>query len=75
MKHPDILPNPVPIYDFEHSPVPERLRVSFADGRTELYHLYVRQPAPQVEKCIRIIKHMKETTVGYQYKPRRRGRK
>ena len=43
MIHPEILPKPVPIYDGEDSMIPERLRVSFEDGRTEIYQLNVRR--------------------------------
>lgn len=75
MTHPEILPKPVPIYDGEDSMIPERLRVSFKDGRTEIYSLNIRQPAPQVVKSIEIIRKMKTTTIGYEFKPRRRARK
>ena len=74
-KRPEILPMPVPIYEHTDSEIPDRVRISFTNGTSAIYNLDMPQPAPQVKKCIRIIRHMKETTVGYQYKPRRRGRK
>ena len=75
MKHPEMMPKPVPIYEHTDSEIPERVRVSFTNGTSAIYDLHTEQPAPQVEKCLTIIRRMKQTTVGYQYKPNRRSRK
>ena len=69
------MPQAVPYYMRDDSEYPEQLRVSFEDGKTAIYDLRVEQPAPQVVKSIEIIRKMKTTTVGYEYKPRRRTRK
>lgn len=69
------MPQVVPYYLHDDSEYPEQLRASFEDGKTAIYDLRVEQPAPQVVKSIEIIRKMKTTTVGYEYKPRRRARK
>ena len=75
IKRPKEMPQVVPYYMNDDSEYPEQLRVSFEDGKTAIYDLRTKQPAPQVVKSIEIIRKMKTTTVGYEYKPRRRARK
>jgi len=72
-KRPEILPEPVPIYEHTFSEKPERVRISFTDGTSAIYDLRVEQPAPVILENIKIIRRMKQ---GYVNKPlRRRGRK
>ena len=69
---PKILPNPLPIYDHEYSRIPDRIRVSFADGSTAVYDIRVEQPHPIILENVRIIRRMN----GYVNQPaRRRGKK
>lgn len=61
-RHPDILPNPVPIYEGTER-YPGRLRVLFADGRTEIY---VIQPKRMpIMETLRRIRNMGREEVGY----------
>ena len=53
---PRMLEKPVEIYDYEISKYPDRLRVSFADGRTFVYELRRDQPSPVIMENIRIIR-------------------
>lgn len=71
-KRPEMLAKAVPFYDHECSRIPDRIRVSFADGHTEIYQRAVEQPAPLIEENIRIIR---KWAVGYKYKPPRRRRR
>ena len=66
------LPGAVPYYDRESSVIPERIRVSFSDGRTAVYELRPEQPAPVIMENIRIIRKWKQ---GYVNHPQRRRRK
>ena len=68
---PDMLEKPVEIYDYDISRYPDRLRVSFADGRTVIYEARVQQPAPVIVENIKIIRKMKQ---GYVNRPERRRR-
>lgn len=68
---PDMMDKPVAIYDYGFSKYPDRIRVSFADGRTFVYDIRTEQPAPVIEENIRIIRKWK----GYVNQPERRRRK
>ena len=70
---PTIMGKPLPHYDREDSMIPERIRVSFSNGKTAVYDLHVEQPAPVIMENIQIIRRMQ----GYVNQPitRRRGRK
>ena len=68
---PRMLDKPLEIYDYEFSKYPDRIRVSFADGRTFVYDIRTEQPAPVIEENIRIIRKWK----GYVNKPARRRRR
>ena len=63
-RHPRMLPEPLQIYAL-HGRYPDILRVSFADGKTQIYDLRVEQPHPLIEENIRIIRKM---VVGYKAK-------
>ena len=67
---PRMLDKPLEIYDYEFSKYPDRIRVSFADGRTFMYDIRTEQPHPVIMENIRIIRRMKN---GYQPRRRRRG--
>lgn len=69
---PKVLPNPLAIYDHEYSRIPDRIRVSFADGSTAVYELRTDQPHPLIVENIRIIRKMKQ---GYVNQPERRRKK
>ena len=71
-RRPKILPKPVPIYEHECSEIPDRIRVSFADGSTAIYELRVEQPAPIIVENIKIIRKWKQ---GYVNQPERRRRR
>ena len=43
-----MLPEPAAYYDREDSRYPDRIRLSFADGHTEIYDRRVNQPRPGV---------------------------
>lgn len=79
IKRPEMLPEVVAKYDTDASEKPDSIRVSFADGSTEIYERRIQQPAPQILKSIRIVRSMKKqiTEAGYQYQQpkRRRNRK
>ena len=68
---PRMLDKPLEIYDNEFSKYPDRIRVSFADGRTFVYEIRTEQPAPVIEENIRIIRKWK----GYVNQPARRRRR
>ena len=70
-KRPEIMPKVLPIYEYECSEIPEKIRVSFADGQTAVYELRTEQPAPVIMENIRIIRKWK---TGYQA-PKRRDRR
>ena len=69
-ERPEMLNEPFPYYDHELSRYPERIRVSFDDGSTQIYEIRSEMPAPVIMENIEIIQRM---TVGYP--PRRRNRK
>ena len=56
---PYMLEKPVEIYEHDYSKYPDKLRVSFADGRTFVYDIHTDQPAPVVVENIRIIRKWK----------------
>lgn len=71
-KRPELLPKPYPIYERPDSEIPERVRISFANGTSALYELHVDQPAPVIMENIKIIRRMKQ---GYTNQPVRRRRR
>lgn len=68
---PELLPGTVSYYDYDISKYPDRIRVSFADGKTLVYELRTEQPHPIIVENINIIKRMKQ---GYVNQPVRRRR-
>lgn len=64
-----MLEKPVQIYDWEESEYPDRLKVSFDNGRTVLYERRIVQPAPQIAEANEIIRKWKR-----QDNPKRRRR-
>jgi len=71
-KRPEMLPEPLPIYEHTFSKIPERVRISFDNGTSAVYDLHTEQPAPIIMENITIIRRM----TGYEApKPRRRNRK
>lgn len=69
---PYMLEKPVEIYEHDYSKYPDKLRVSFADGRTFVYDIHTDQPAPVIVQNIKLIRKMKQ---GYVNKPEHRRRK
>ena len=69
-KRPQMLPEPLPIYEHTYSEIPEKVRISFTNGTSAIYELRVEQPAPIIMENIRIIRKWK---TGYQA-PKRRER-
>ena len=69
---PEMLPGTVGYYDYEISKYPDRIRVSFEDGKTLVYELRTEQPHPIIVENINIIKRMKQ---GYVNQPNRRRRR
>lgn len=45
-RRPEILPEPAAYYDRLDSKYPDRIRLSFKDGHTEIYDRRVNQPRP-----------------------------
>ena len=45
-KKPELLPEPAAYYDRQCSRYPDRIRISFSDGHTEIYDRRVNQPRP-----------------------------
>ncbi len=70
-KRPQILDKPLPMYDNEWSELPDRVRISFDNGRTAVYDLRMEQPHPVILENIRIIRKWR----GYVNQPMRRRRK
>ena len=68
---PEMMPGAVGYYDYDISKYPDRIRVSFADGKTLVYELRTEQPHPIIVENINIIKRMKQ---GYVNQPARRRR-
>ena len=71
-KRPEVLGKVVPIYDHEYSELPDRIRVSFSNGKTVIYDIHTDQPAPVIVQNIKLIRKMKQ---GYVNKPESRRRK
>ncbi len=65
---PDMMAEAVPYYASDYSAYPEKIRVSFRDGSTQIYELRVEQPHPIIMENIRIIRKWN----GYIYQPKRR---
>ena len=57
---PEILDQVVPYYDSEWSVYPEKVRVSFKDGKTIIYDTTIVQPHALIEENIRIIRKWNE---------------
>ena len=53
---PKMMDKPVEIYDHEASKYPDRIRVSFMDGHTEVYEIRREQPHPVIVQNIKIIR-------------------
>ena len=68
-KRPEVLPEPLPIYETVYSEIPDRVRISFSNGTSAIYDLHTDQPAPVILENIRIIRRM----VGYQPKHGKKG--
>ena len=45
-RRPEILPEPAAYYDRTDRKYPDRIRLSFKDGHTEIYDRRVNQPRP-----------------------------
>ena len=71
LKRPEMLAGVVGYYDRDASVYPDRVRVSFMDGSTQIYELRTDQPHPVIMGNIRIIRKWKQ---GYVNQPRRRRR-
>lgn len=71
-KRPEVLGKVVPIYDHDFSELPDRIRVSFSNGKTVIYDIHLTQPAPVIVENVRIIRNWKQ---GYVNRPQRRKRK
>ena len=69
---PELLPGTVSYYDYDISKYPDRIRVSFSDGKTLVYEVRTEQPHPIIVENINIIKRMKQ---GYVNQPARRRKK
>lgn len=72
IRRPSILPETVSYYDYDISKYPDRIRMSFDDGRTIIYEARVEMPAPVIMENIRIIRKWKQ---GYVNQPLRRRRR
>ena len=70
--HPAILPETVSYYDYEISKYPDRIRVSFEDGKTLVYEVRHEQPHPVISENIRVMRKWRN---GYINQPARRRRK
>jgi len=68
-KRPEVLPEPLPIYETIYSEIPDRVRISFSNGTSAIYDLHTEQPAPVILENIRIIRRM----VGYEPKHAKKG--
>ena len=69
---PELLPGTIGYYDYDISKYPDRIRVSFADGKTLVYELRTEQPHPVIVENVKIIRKWK---TGYVNQPMRRRRK
>ena len=68
-KRPEVLPEPLPIYEHTCSEIPDRVRISFSNGTSAIYDLHTDQPAPVILENIKIIRRM----VGYEPKHAKKG--
>ena len=68
-KRPEVLPEPLPIYETIYSEIPDRVRISFSNGTSAIYDLHTEQPAPVILENIKIIQRM----VGYEPKHAKKG--
>ena len=68
-KRPEVLPEPLPIYETIYSEIPDRVRISFSNGTSAIYDLHTEQPAAVILENIRIIRRM----VGYEPKHAKKG--
>ena len=71
---PAIMSMGVPHYEYDESKYPEKIRVSFFDGHTEIYEIRTQQPHPLVLKNAEIMKETKRK-IGYINQPVRRRRR
>ena len=69
---PVMLDKPLPCYEHNSSIYPEKIRVSFEDGKTMVYEIRTEQPAPIIMENIRIIRKWKQ---GYVNQPEIRRRR
>ena len=53
---PEMLTKAVPKYDYDSSRYPDRIRVSFADGSTQIYRIQTELPPPVLVESIEIIR-------------------
>ena len=67
--NPEMLPIPARVQGYGE--YPEKLRVSFANGRTKVYEMYVKQPKPTFFSDAEM-KRMKKTEGSYQYRGKRK---
>ena len=73
---PRMMDKPVEIYDHEFSKYPDRIRVLFMDGHTEIYDIRREQPHPLVLKNIEIMESTaRNIKQGYVNQPARRRRR
>lgn len=66
---PEMLPGTISYYDYDISKYPDRIRVSFEDGRTLIYEVRQEQPAPVIVENIKIIRKWR---TGYVNQPAQR---
>ena len=57
---PEMLAEVLPYYESDFSVYPEKMRVSFKDGSTIVYHTTIIQPHALIEENIRIIRKWNE---------------
>ena len=69
---PELLPGTISYYDYDISKYPDRIRVSFSDGKTLVYEVKTEQPHPVIVQNIKLIRKMKQ---GYVNQPERRRKK
>lgn len=62
------LGNVAPIWDYDTSDYPDRIKVPMQDGHVVSYVREIEQPHPKCMKTIDIIRVMNDCTYGYQPK-------
>ena len=62
------LGNVAPIWDYDTSDYPDRIKVPIQDGHVVSYVREIEQPHPKCMKTIDIIRVMNDCTYGYQPK-------